>query len=95
MLSLRDCRLRINDLKGLGLNAIRTVDEFVAVRASKINSLQQLSITRGFCDVESKGLPEGKNAVEHLVPNQIPLPIGTCRILLFPSDLGFVRTQNL
>jgi hypothetical protein len=34
-----------------------TVDDFVAVKASRIYRVQQLSIGCGFRDVESKGLP--------------------------------------
>jgi hypothetical protein len=49
--------LQVNQFQASIGRLLNTVDEFVAVKASKINRLQQRSIISGFRIAESKGLP--------------------------------------
>jgi hypothetical protein len=65
-------RWGVNELGTPSRLRFGTVDEFVAVKASDINRVQQPSTTHHFCVIESKGLPRRVFQVEHLFPNQIP-----------------------
>ena len=66
----------------MGWFSRRTVVNFVTAKASGFNSLQQPKNVRilNLKDLQDGGL------VDLLVPNQIPEPIGVCRILSLVSS---------
>ena len=53
----RSDRLQVNEFHASIGRQFDPVDQFVAVKASNINRLQQRSISSGFRIAESKGLP--------------------------------------